>query len=252
MGRTVQTKRRRRRCIFPGIHKDVESLILRKLNRLDMFMLYKACFPNSTQISEDLPAYAAKLGYLKLLKWLRKQGCVLDMSVTENAVQSGNLKLLDWLRSEKCPFESCLCSTTAARYGHIMTLEWLRTNGYIVHINCAVKSAIVGNCLPALEWCVGNGQKLNLWIFYDAVEYSNINIVKWLLKKKCPLTKFPYAIAAEYKRMDVLTLLQKRKIDWNEQTCCILWSKECKEALHWAVNTGMCQCNEADFLKYHS
>jgi hypothetical protein len=70
-------------------------------------------------------AYAAALGRLELLKWLRSQGCPWNESTCRQAVMSGKLEVLNWARCEWCSWSAFVCED-AAEYGHLDLIKWAR------------------------------------------------------------------------------------------------------------------------------
>jgi len=71
--------------------------------------------------------YAAKGGHLRVLKWLRENGCPWDESTCEKAAEGGHLEVLKWARENGCPWNWLTCAKAAER-GHLETLKWAREN----------------------------------------------------------------------------------------------------------------------------
>jgi hypothetical protein len=108
-------------------------------------------------LHEAVAAAAAKRGDLKMLRWLREQGCKWDdWYICDYAASSGNIEMAAWvkqepymvcdhyamiaaaakghtamceyLRAELCPWAAEACEA-AARYNHVHTLRWLHQHG---------------------------------------------------------------------------------------------------------------------------
>jgi hypothetical protein len=68
--------------------------------------------------------YAAKCGYLEVLKWARNNGCPWNESTCCFAASNGQLEVLKWARNNgnPCPWGSSICAN-AALGGHLGTLK---------------------------------------------------------------------------------------------------------------------------------
>jgi len=71
---------------------------------------------------------AAKGGHLNVLRYLRAYGCEFEAQTATAAAQAGQLKVLKWLRGEGCKFTADIC-VAAARGGHVPVLHWVQGNG---------------------------------------------------------------------------------------------------------------------------
>ena len=73
--------------------------------------------------------YAAQYGHTELAKWLCGEGgFAMDEGVMWWAAGSGNLKLMQWLRGEGCPWDHWMCDR-AREFGDVEVLRWARANG---------------------------------------------------------------------------------------------------------------------------
>src|SRR5438128_1996821 len=72
--------------------------------------------------------YAATNGYLKLLQWLKANGCSWNGSTCSYAAYNGHLEILKWLKVDGCYWNTYTCAD-AALNGHLEVLKWLRENG---------------------------------------------------------------------------------------------------------------------------
>ncbi len=64
---------------------------------------------------EDVPvcAVAALSGNLRILQWLRKEGCPWDERTCHGAAMKGHLKVLKWCRENCCPWNKYTCAIAA-------------------------------------------------------------------------------------------------------------------------------------------
>jgi len=65
-------------------------------------------------IATNACIFAAKLGHLQALKWLRN-GATWDASVCFAATAKGHFEVLKWAREDGCPWDQYTCMAAAAR-----------------------------------------------------------------------------------------------------------------------------------------
>ena len=111
---------------------------------------------------EDTCRWAAFLGHLEVLKWLRAKGCPWGASTSAWAALGGHLEVLQWMRAQDppCPWDSKVCHF-AAFGGHVDVLRWARSQGcrYGRRVTCA------------------------------AATFGHLKVLKWLIKEGCPYDK---------------------------------------------------------------
>ena len=94
-----------------------------------------------------------------LLKWGIAAGAVfkVDRNTLSAAVAAGNVEVLEHLKTEHgAVFDRAEFCTTAARYGHLNVLQWLRANCCTWnYMTCAF--AAIGEHLEVLQWCRDEG-----------------------------------------------------------------------------------------------
>ena len=77
---------------------------------------------SQVMLSEKLMNKCARLGKLKLVKWLRGNDCSWDRWTCASAAGNGHLEILQWARDHRCPWDENTCCY-AARGGHFAYLE---------------------------------------------------------------------------------------------------------------------------------
>ena len=68
---------------------------------------------------------AARSGNLRLVQWLRDEGCPWDTFACAHA--SRHLEVLRWLRANGCPWDAQTCDSAVDRGRPV--LSWARANG---------------------------------------------------------------------------------------------------------------------------
>ena len=96
--------------ILPALNKE-ERQILR---------MTSSWFKQSLGFEKvDLCSYAAKKGYLKLIRWLRSNGAPWNKQVCSSAAKGGHLEVLQWIRANGAPWNEDVCYF-AAKGGHLL------------------------------------------------------------------------------------------------------------------------------------
>ena len=85
------------------------------------------------KVQEWLYINAAARGSIKLLKWARKNGCVIKARACQAAAANGRLHALRWLRENGCPWDHWTLVTAANRRRNPKDLACLR---YAVENKC--------------------------------------------------------------------------------------------------------------------
>ncbi len=60
---------------------------------------------------------------MKVLKWLRANGCPWDEHTCAQAALGGHLELLKWARKNGCPWDASTCEFASIRR-HLELLKW--------------------------------------------------------------------------------------------------------------------------------
>ena len=99
---------------------------------------------------------AARCGYLRTLKCLRRRGRLRnERLLCSAAARSGDLAELKALRAENCPWSTVTCAF-AALGGHLEVLQWARENDCPWDdLTCAYAAG--GGHLEVLKWARANG-----------------------------------------------------------------------------------------------
>lgn len=101
---------------------------------------------------------AAQYKQLEILKWLRRNGCIMDYSICVIAVNNDDLEMLEWAHQIGCPSWGPAVCQAAAENGNLRILKWLRQN------ECS--------------W--------DEWTCYYAARNHHIECFNWAYKNGCP------------------------------------------------------------------
>ena len=149
---------------------------------------------------------------IELLKFCIDNGCTVDEETCANAA-STSLEILKYLHEIGCPWDEMTCEY-AATESNLECLKYAHENG-----------------------CPWDDMSVS-----SAALNDNYDVLEYLLKNNCP-TGEATSSAAENRNYNCLVLLNKRKVEWDEDTieCCIKnYDRDCFE---YAVNFGA-PCND--------
>ena len=79
--------------------------------------------PNDDTFS--LCTFAAKLGQLEVLKWLRENDSPWSERTSDEAACNGHLEVLQWARENGCPWDADTCELSASENGHKKLQAWI-------------------------------------------------------------------------------------------------------------------------------
>ena len=139
-----------------------------------------------TRRRERLMCYCAQLGYLDLLKSMRRDGCAFDVQISEWAARGGQIEVLHFLKSEGHILEAPDCSA-AAEWGQLDTLKELRRMGCPWDENTCTYAANGGH-LEVLKWLRSQNPPCP-WSEKSsefAVLGGHLDILIWMKQKGCP------------------------------------------------------------------
>jgi hypothetical protein len=106
----------------------------------------------------DICSYAARIGSLEILKYLRDHGCPWNVFTCDEAAASGNLKLLKWARAEGCPWDTATFTRAASGVADPKIFEFLFREG------CPWTDEVVMHLVDVSKW----------------------GLVRWAVERGCP------------------------------------------------------------------
>lgn len=191
----------------------------------------------------DMCAYAAGLGELHVLRWLRKNGffwdrrvlgydaglwcwdvlkwvheegwCSFDEELCASVARQGRMVVLEWLWDNGCPFGDRVVEE-AAEGGHLEILKWLRKRGCPFKIDIGVIAAVCGY-LDMLEWVENEGFHLGKHASRLAAFNGQIEVLEWL-SKRTTFDKKTCRYAVVGNELSTLSWLRARGCPWDEYT----------------------------------
>ena len=188
--------------------KNLLERYLKKKELTILFTKYYRLYRNMVERNPDICK--------KLYKIYR----VFGTTITESAASSGNLKLVKWMKKQGCHIYS-VCNI-AAENGHIEIIKWARENGYDHWIiNTCVRAAFGGH-LEVLKWLQENKYPWNSDTCSKASLNGHFEVLKWARENGCPWDKYTCIYAARAGNFEILK--------WARENGCTLDSETCHEA----------------------
>lgn len=153
---------------------------------------------------------ATKLGHIEIMKWLLTQFSVkLNEKIFSTAVKSGNPETVDFLIDIGCPYNKNIFNN-ACYYGNLdivsLVFNKLNTRTFICEA-VAYENAIEGSNIEIVKFLFDNNIPYNFFITTVAVRYNNLDILKLLVEKGIDLTTITFNIAAEHGDTTILDFL---------------------------------------------
>ncbi|CAN0366644.1 unnamed protein product, partial [Pylaiella littoralis] len=184
--------------------------------------------------SAAVPAAAAKVGRLDLLKCAHDMDCGYDEKTITNAAAGGHIDVLNFAYDNRYPWERW-ANAAAAGNGQVQALEWLDHRGcHSVREEVCVEAAKAGR-LNVLKYLEGKGCPSGMGTSLAAAEQGHLVILTWVynneedtafrlglgrpsgigmgrLNKLC-------ACAAKGGHLSVIVWARSKDFFWNESTC---------------------------------
>jgi hypothetical protein len=176
--------------------------------KLGDMKVFKWLRKNGHPWSEDTLSSAALYGHLDIIKWAYERGCPADESLVLLAATRGHLDIIKWAHSQNLPINGDLCSI-AARYNNFDIIVWARENN--------------------LPWD-------SRTVAYSLMN-NNMKIAKWAVENNCEVeeTTCSYAV---YGGLDTLKWARQNGIPWDYETTNVASEIGDLETLRWARENG--------------
>ena len=159
---------------------------------------------------------AARDGRLRVLQYLREEGCPWDMWTCYSAAQYGHLECLRYARENGCPWDEETCSR-AASGGRLECLRYLHENGCPWDETTCWQAAAGGH-LKCLRYAHENGCPWDDKMSAYAAEGGNLDCLKYVRENGCPLHVSTCLIALENNHLECLRYAREFECSWLERS----------------------------------
>jgi hypothetical protein len=159
---------------------------------------------NGISLVDHFNSYSFHTCSLKTLKWFKRMGYLTQQLVINN-------------NNDYCAFQAC---NTAAKYGKLDIIKWLRKNGFVWNVHTSEYAASSGD-LETLKWILENGCPYDWTTCAGAASSGNIEILQWATAYGCPWNNSVMAThAAKGGNIDLLKWIRNtmKCLDWSTVT----------------------------------
>jgi len=212
------------------------SLFSFVLEKSGLFLVTKNI---SKRSRKNLVFFAAREGYLSLLKWCRNNNnyCGHEI-VSENAAMGGHLHVLQWLYENKLCYMSIIPSA-AAKEGHLHVLKWAKDHGYTSFTPHVCERAAYGGHLEIIKWLWINNCRWTESVSFSAARNGHLDILKWEKDNGC-ITWNPglYDSASCGGHLEIIKWLRENGCPWSTWSCSEAIVYDNLHVLQWLVKEG--------------
>jgi len=184
---------------------------------------------------KDMAYIAAREGQMKVLKWLRKNNCLLDETVCANAALNGHLNVLIWARKNYCFWGERVCAN-AALNGHLDVLIWAKGNYCLWDEKVCANAALNGH-LDVLIWARNNNCPWDETVCSNAALNGHLDVLIWARNNNCSWDERVCSNAALNGHLDVLIWARNNNCPWDEMLFLHVTQKS-TELIDWLKNNN--------------
>ena len=166
-----------------------------------------------------VPACAAFLGDLELLRLALELGYEWNWETCASAAMSGQLECLKYARERGCDWSDSTCAN-AAENGHLECLKYAHERGCPWSEYTCGAAASNGH-LECLKYAHEHGCPWNEDLYAYAAGYGHLECLKYAHERGCDWSDLTCANAAENGHLEMLKYAHEHGCPWDELTC---WS----------------------------
>jgi len=217
----------------------------------------------------EIAAYSARQGYLRLLIWLKANGCPMSMSLCEAAACS-SLEVVKWATDHGCPWTP-MSWAAAAEAGRLDILKWAKSQDKpMPDFKIICERAALGGRVEILEWirertfssqnlyepnhialaASGGHQGVIKFLRTQGVSWdasacrlaaanNHIELLKWLRENNCPWDKTVCDAAAATGQLDVLQWLVSSGCPWSSDAKDYATANQQQKVIDWINTCGL-------------
>lgn len=192
---------------------------------------------------------AAEKGHLRVLQWLREQGCPWNhVDTFASAVHGGHVPVLEWLLDKGCKADENICQLAAER-GHLEVLQWAYGKGFTINEEDSIFDAARNGHIEVLEWLRTEIEDFDDVELLSRIFASNgkIEALEWAHAEDLPWDESVTSAAAEHGHLNTLQWLHRMGCPWDEETCERAAKANHLEILEWALAHD-CPMNERTLI----
>lgn len=187
------------------------------------------CAGNQLNNKKLIQSYAARVGNIAIIRWVKKRGDLDLDCVFAAAAAVGNLEMIRQMRvivsddgSGRIPNIAALeaakqghlhilawiyqyvgiihnATDYAAEFGSLDTVKWMVSHHFPCYSLC--NAAARGGKLETLKWLFANGYPISHESQYNAVRGGHLDILKWFYEKGIQMTSISEQYASKHEHI---------------------------------------------------
>jgi len=186
--------------------------------------------------SAAVPACAAFLGDLELLRLALELGYEWNWATCCSAALNGHLECLKYARERGCDWSEHTCSR-AAENGHLECLKYAHERGCPWdELTCAYAAS--NGQLECLKYLHEHGCPLNEDMCDNAAYHGHLECLKYAHERGCPWDELTCAYAAKLGNLECLKYAHEHGCPWDARTCGTAAENGHLECLKYAQDHG--------------
>ena len=184
------------------------------LSNFQDFFFEELTLLNNTN-KENLMNESAKKGYLNLVKYAHKIGCIWNTITSRYAAQGNHLEVLKYLHENGCPWDTTTCwfaaengsleclkylyengchksrytCRSAAEHGHLDCLKYAHENDFMFDISASRQAAENGH-LDCFKYCHENGLPFSHLIWVNTIIKGHLPCIKYMVDSGFKFNKY--------------------------------------------------------------
>ena len=198
-------------------------------------------------------ASAAMSGQLECLKYARERGCDWSHLTCEFAAYSGNLECLKYAHERGCPWSEVTCAN-AAENGHLECLKYAYERGCPLYEEMCAYAASNGH-LECLKYLHERGCPWDEETCWYAAYHGHLECLKYAHEHGCPWNEETCQNAAEKGHLECLKYAREHRCPWDKDECidaalaygntaCLTYMRTLKDAVESKLDDAMSALDE--------
>eukprot|EP00953_Heterococcus_sp_UTEX-ZZ885_P015932 8975-Heterococcus_DN1.PRE.1 len=168
-----------------GLHLEADSYKLQRMaGRSASIDVLKVAHDLGLVFTAHVMRGAAESGSIDKIQWLHTEhNCPFPTNITYFAARVGDVRLLKWLNQQQCVFDKGT-SMRAVEYGHQTVLEYLHNEGLLQAVHDICEPAAEGGYISVLKFLNEHGYgSLSKRVIENAATCGHVNIMQWLYQQ---------------------------------------------------------------------
>eukprot|EP00953_Heterococcus_sp_UTEX-ZZ885_P009893 5794-Heterococcus_DN1.PRE.1 len=160
--------------------------------------------------------YAAEIGSVDTLRWLKDHGCLFNSRTCERAAASAHVSLLQYLHDEGCEWTERVCASAA----DVATLKWLHEHFCPWNDWSICGDAAEVGSIEMLVYLKQQGCEYSDDTMHGAARRGQLAVCQYLVAEQCPSDIQATDAALRGGHFKIVRLLHQNGCPWNPENVC--------------------------------